>query len=175
MSDVAAVLVAALAAGAGTAAVAWASLVGLRRRNQVVPGHAGPAPVSWAGAHTPEARLHRRLRDAMAAARALPDLGGTDAGTWAELDRYALALDARLVAIARLPGHVQGPPLARVGADIEALEDAIGALTAQVTATGSRPDEAIRAFSERAAQLDEARAEIDAIEAGGPLPPQPEP
>ena len=33
-----------------------------RRSSQVVPGHDSPAPPGWARGHSPEARLHRRLR-----------------------------------------------------------------------------------------------------------------
>src|SRR3954454_9310625 len=40
--------------------------------NEVVPGRATKAPAEWAGAHTPEARMHRRLRDAVDALRANP-------------------------------------------------------------------------------------------------------
>ncbi len=40
--------------------------------NEVVPGVPTSAPKAWAGAHTPEARLHRRLRDAVMASRPTP-------------------------------------------------------------------------------------------------------
>ena len=43
-------------------------------QNEVVPGVASPAPASWAGAHTPEAKLHRRLKEAVAAALAIPSV-----------------------------------------------------------------------------------------------------
>ncbi len=37
----------------------------VRAQGQIVPGAASTAPASWAGAHTPEAKLHRRLGDAV--------------------------------------------------------------------------------------------------------------
>ena len=40
--------------------------------NEVVPGGKSAAPASWAGAHSPEAKLHRRLGDAVRAARNNP-------------------------------------------------------------------------------------------------------
>lgn len=137
-----------------------------RRANQVVPGVAGSAPASWAGAHTAEARLHRRLRDAMAAMRAVPGLDAASPGGRVELDRYALALDERLVAVAAVPESVRAPALARVTADIEALESAVGALTTQAVSGGPAPGDAIRLLSQHMASLDEARAELDALDPG---------
>lgn len=171
------VLVAAIALAlvAVSAAVAAALVVAVRRRmrrgNEVVPGHPSPAPGSWARAHRPEAVLHRRLRDAMAALRTMPDIDGPSPGTAAELDRYALALDHRIVAVAAVPERVRGPALARVTEDVEAIESAVGNLATQVGAGSHRRDEAIRALIEHVARLDEARAEIDALDAGAVPPP----
>lgn len=39
----------------------------------LIPGVPTNAPASWAGSHDPEARMHRRLRDALAALRANRD------------------------------------------------------------------------------------------------------
>lgn len=157
-------------AGAAVAVLAVEIRRRQRRANQVVPGVDGPAPASWAGAHTPEARLHRRLRDAMAALRAVPGLDAATPGGRVELDRYAVALDERLVAVAAVPESVRAPALDRVTADIEALESAVGALNTQVAGGGPAMGDAVRSLSQRMAQLDEARAELDALEAGA-LPP----
>lgn len=170
MSALAVVLAAALVAVAAVAVLALEIRRRQRRANQVVPGVDGPAPASWAGAHTPEARLHRRLRDAMAALRAVPGVDAATPGGRAELDRYALALDERLVAVAAVPETVRAPALGRVTADIEALESAVGALTTQVASGGAEAGDAVRSLSQWMAQLDEARAELDALESGA-LPP----
>jgi hypothetical protein len=167
VSALAVVLTAAVAgAGAAVAGLALAIRRRQRRANQVVPGIDGPAPASWAGAHTPEARLHRRLRDAMAALRAVPGLDAVWPGGRAELDRHALALDEQLVAAAAVPESVRAPALDRVTADIEALESAVGALTTQLAGGGPAFGDAIRLLSQHMASLDEARAELDALESG---------
>jgi hypothetical protein len=164
VSALAVVLAAALVAGATVAVLALQIRRRQRRANQVVPGIDGSAPASWAGAHTPEARLHRRLRDAMAALRAVPGLDAVTPGGRAELDRYALALDERLVAVAAVPESERAPALGRVTADIEALESAVGGLTTQVASGRPAMGDAVRSLSQRMAQLDEARAELDALE-----------
>ena len=96
------------------------------KANQVVPGTATRAPAEWAGAHSPEARLHRRLRDAVGALRANPAM--EDA--WmlearVSLEQHALAVDERLVAVAALPERVRAEPLATVAAAVDAVEAAV--------------------------------------------------
>ena len=99
--------------------------------NEVVPGTATRAPAEWAGAHTPEARLHRRLRDAVEALRANPtmeDAYRLDARV--SLEQHALAVDERLIAVAALPGGVRAEPLAGVAAAVDAVEAAVASLVA---------------------------------------------
>lgn len=97
--------------------------------NVVVPGTVTRAPAEWAGAHTPEARLHRRLRDAVEALRANPameDAFRMDARV--ALEQHALAVDERLIAVAALPDGVRTEPLASVGAAVDSVEAAVAAL-----------------------------------------------
>lgn len=147
------------------AAVAWAVAArrvgeGQRAANQVVPGTATAAPAAWAGAHTPEARLHRRLRDAVAAAAVTA--GGDAIGTFdvrATLEQQALALDQRLVAAAALPETTRSAAVAQVAVAVESLEAAVAALVASL-ATGS--DTAAQdEVAERLRALEAARAELE--------------
>ena len=101
------------------------------KANEVVPGTATRAPAEWAGAHTPEARLHRRLRDAVAAVRAgsgMEDAWALDARV--ALEQHALAVDERLIAVAGLPERVRAEPLAGVSAAVDAVEAAVASLVA---------------------------------------------
>lgn len=151
MSVVLIVLVVVLAAAvAGGAAVASSQRRRFAAANQVLPGTATSAPAAWAGAHTGEARLHRRLRDAVAALRANPSL--EDA--WAmesrvALEQHALAVDQRLVAVAALPERVRAEPLAAVAAAVEAVESAVASLAT----TGPELD--------RRTGLDQAMLEVE--------------
>jgi hypothetical protein len=123
--------------------------------NVVVPGTATTAPAEWAGAHTPEARMHRRLRDAVAAVRANPameDAFMIDARV--SLEQQALAVDERLIAVAALPERVRAEPLASVSAAVDAVEAAVAALVAGPTArTGL--DQAMAEVADRVALLEE--------------------
>ena len=118
--------------------------------NEVVPGTATRAPAEWAGAHTPEARLHRRLRDAVEAVRANPALEDV----WmlearVALEHHALAVDERLVAVAALPERVRAEPMAGVAAAVDAVEAAVTKLVV------SGPDGSGRSA------LDQAMAEVE--------------
>ena len=171
---VVALFLVAVVAAVATVAITAAVRRSARRSTQVVPGHDSPAPPGWARGHTPEARLHRRLRDAVAALRALPDTGGPSAAVWADLDRYALTLDQVLVSVAALPEGVREPALARCTADVEAIEAAAGRLAEQAAAGSLRGVEIVTALGEQVEHLTAARAEVDAIESGDPpVPPSP--
>ena len=52
------------------AVVALRNKAAFERSNELIPGVRSVAPTSWAGSHEPEARLHRRLIQALDALRA---------------------------------------------------------------------------------------------------------
>jgi hypothetical protein len=123
--------------------------------NVVVPGTGTKAPAEWAGAHTPEARLHRRLRDAVAAVRANPameDAFMMDARV--SLEQQALAVDERLMAVAALPESVRTEPLASVAAAVDAVEAAVAALVSGPEA-GRSLDQAMSEVADQVAQLEQ--------------------
>ncbi|HEX2119256.1 MAG TPA: hypothetical protein VHF91_08735 [Acidimicrobiales bacterium] len=123
--------------------------------NAVVPGTATQAPPEWAGAHSPEARLHRRLRDAVTAVRANPALEDAfmmDARV--SLEQQALAVDERLIAVAALPERVRAEPLASVAAAVEAVEAAVAAVVAgPVEGQRGGVDQAMAEVADRVSQL----------------------
>jgi hypothetical protein len=65
--------------------------------NELIPGRASAGPAEWAGAHTPEARLHRRLVDVVDALRAHPLLeeGTGRLEARVELEEQVAAIDER--------------------------------------------------------------------------------
>jgi hypothetical protein len=134
--------------------------------NQVVPGVATRAPASWAGAHTPEARLHRRLRDAVASLRANASIGGVGLlEARVALEQQALAVDERLVVVASLPERTRPGQLAPVAEAVDAVEAAVASLlTAGPALDPARSADVERALAdvrERVALLAEARTELD--------------
>jgi hypothetical protein len=116
-------------AAAGGLTVVTGQRAKFAKANQVVPGLPSRAPAAWAGAHSPEALLHRRLRDAVAAMRANPAVkDGWAIDSRVALEQHALAVDDRLVAVAALPASVRGQPLAAVADAVAAVEAAVASL-----------------------------------------------
>ena len=136
--------------------------------NEVVPGVPTGAPKAWAGAHSPEARLHRRLRDAMTALRANRSLDEPAMVDVREaIQREALAIDDRLVAAAALPKSVRDDPLAQVAQAVEAVEQAVAELVTLRGPGAGDTVQALDAVRTRLALVESARAELDAL---GALP-----
>ncbi|MBL8775007.1 MAG: hypothetical protein JNK12_03710 [Acidimicrobiales bacterium] len=122
-----------VAAGlAGAAALAIRARRDYRAGNEVIPGRPTAAPAEWAGAHTPEARLHRRLVDVVASLRAHPLLeeGTGRLEARVELEEQVAAVDERLIAAAALPERVRDEPLALVEEEVAAMEQAAADLVA---------------------------------------------
>lgn len=146
--------------------------------NEVVPGRATSAPPEWAGAHTPEARLHRRLIDAVAALRAHPllDEGSGRLEARVSLEEEIVAVDEQLVAVAALPEPVRADPLARLQEQVAAIERAVAAIAGAGAGVGETGAAAAPAALEQQAadltdQLDDlarTRAELDAMPASEP-------
>jgi hypothetical protein len=132
--------------------------------NEVVPGTTSSAPPSWAGDHTPEAKLHRRLRDAVAA---LPrdDAGVLEARV--AIEQLALAVDSQLVTVSRLPERVRAEPLAQVVAAVEAVEDGVARVAANELGQhgAAEVEAALQRLQERVELLAQAHQELDE---GGP-------
>lgn len=165
-----------VAVAAGAAAVVWAVRAQSRSRglsNQVVPGTPTRAPASWAGSHDPEARLHRRLRDAVAALR---NATGIHTDTAAlelrvELEQHALALDDALVDAAGLPAQARTEPLAHIEAGVDRLEAAVAEMATRTAADAYRRIEGVAADARsRHELLAAARLEIDRASHAGASP-----
>ena len=143
--------------------------------NQVVPGVATKAPESWAGSHHLEARLHRRLRDAMTALRANQafDHDGALLDLRVELEHQAVALDDRLVVIAALPAEHRHEHLEKAAESVATIEATVAVLAGR---EADRAQVALQAALDRAREhtdlLDQIQAELDQLEQGGPAAPE---
>jgi len=166
------VLLLGLAVVALVAAVAVAGVIALRnkstfeRDSQLAPGLSTSAPTSWAGSHDPEARLHRRLRDAMAALSANQafDYDGSLLDLRVELEQQAMALDEQLVVTAALPLHVRRRPLEQIAAVVAVIEQAVADLAVSSTGEAAvRLNAAIDDVRTRTSLVAEARAALDAL------------
>lgn len=132
--------------------------------NEIIPGVPTSAPTAWAGAHSPEARLHRRLRDAMTALRANRSLDEPAlVGVREALEREALAIDERLVAAAALPKGTRDEPIGQVALAVDAVEATVADIVSRRGPGTAATDDALAEVRARLAAVEEARAELEAI------------
>ncbi|MEO6124872.1 MAG: hypothetical protein ABIR32_14300 [Ilumatobacteraceae bacterium] len=153
--------------GAGVGAIAVRQKQNFAKANEIVPGRATAAPAGWAGAHSAEAKLHRRLGESVAALRANVTLSdGAFMESRASIENAAQAIDERLIAAASLPRGDRETAIAAVEPDVVALEASVAALAQP--AVGSTPqqmlDDSVRAAQIRLDALAAAQAELDQIE-----------
>ncbi|MDG1266259.1 MAG: hypothetical protein P8O03_08035 [Ilumatobacter sp.] len=136
-------------------------------QNQVVPGRSSPAPASWAGAHSREAKLHRRLGNAVRGAHANPRL--VELGLAAQLrsiDAEAMAIDERLVAAAGLPAAHRDATIESLEASVVQLEKAVVDVVNSISVAESKQqlEQAVSAADLKLQALAAARAEVEMID-----------
>ncbi|OBA78708.1 hypothetical protein A9W99_23930 [Mycobacterium sp. 1164966.3] len=153
---VAVILTLAVIAGLAVAVVAVVNANQQRaiaRANQLIPGRPTHAPRTWAVSHDPEARLHRRLRDAMSALHAVNALDtGSTLVLRADLEQTALSLDDHLVAVAHLAPDHKDELLQSITTTVESIEAAVARYAAAATSPDTTALEADLAMVQR--QLD---------------------
>lgn len=138
--------------------------------NEVVPGVPTNAPKEWAGAHSVEARLHRRLRDAMTALRANRSLDEPAMVEVREaIEREALAVDDRLVAAAALPKGVRDEPILQVTGAVEGIEAMVAEVVLLRGPSAADTAQRLGHVRTRLALVAEARAELEGVGGSGSL------
>ena len=125
----------------------------ITRANQVSAGRPTLAPPSWALSHDPEARLHRRLRDAVAALATVSTVEtGTSLILRVDLEQGAADLDDHLVAISRLPPADRAARLQTAAAAVECIEAGVAHYVAAALPAPAAPQ----------AELGAAQRQLDA-------------
>lgn len=117
------VLLVVLGAGGFAVALAVNGKRGYDKQGQIVPGEKSGAPAHWAGDHSPEAKIHRRLGELVRGLRSteMPDdVRLLDARVTVE--QQAVAIDKLLIAVAALPkGEKRSARIAEISATVEQL------------------------------------------------------
>ncbi len=172
-----------LAAGGFAFALARQGRKDYQAQGQVVPGVASEAPASWAGAHTREAKLHRRLGESVRSLHALQATGSESVRMLelrVELEQQALEVDRRLIAAAALPAATRDGALDKVEQAVATVEQAATELVTQAVGDPSG-DRGLQGVADQIRLAAEARAELDELEqlgidaAGGGWSPATEP
>lgn len=119
------VIIACVAAVAGVFVMTRRIRDNALQANEIIPGQKTTAPASWAGSHDPEARLHRRIRDALSLLRSDPklDYDGARIDARVRIEFAATELDNRLVAAARSPERFRKDIVAQAEAAVTELEN----------------------------------------------------
>lgn len=141
----------------------------LRRRNRVCATHPSSAPLHWLVSPAPGARLHRRLRNAVAVAH----LAGAHARVpelVAEVEEHALALDHHVVITAQLARRERQRrwrQLDRQIADLEALTARLVTASVEAAHRPALPSagvDPLARIAERLDALEAARDELVGVE-----------
>ncbi|MQY31474.1 hypothetical protein [Nocardia aurantia] len=143
----------------GVIAVLAVVTAGQRRsmaeENEVIPGTPTRAPTAWARSHDVEAKLHRRLRDAMTALHAVAAYDtAASLSMRSGLEQSALAVDHHLVAVAALPRPHRERQLPEVTLAVETIEAGV----ADYTTATTKPD-----LSALEADLTAVQSRLDAV------------
>ncbi len=169
------ILVAVAAAVAAVAGVGIAFAVGAtavaknnKERNQVVPGEKSAAPANWSGSHEREAKLHRRLRDAVAGLHTIAANDPSLSSTVAAVDKDALDIDHQLVAASLLAPRFKEQALNELAEAVEQLEEIAAHAVGSSTRVSERSvREQLEDLSDRLKSMRLARAEVDEADRRG--------
>ena len=135
--------------------------------NEIVPGVPTNAPKEWAGAHSPEARMHRRLRDAVAALQSNASLDAPDmVAVRADLEAQALAVDERLIAAAALSKSLREEPLRQVEEAVQSIEEAVAGVVGLRGPSMGSIEQGLDDVRTRMRHVEEAHAELEGLTPG---------
>lgn len=138
-----------------------------RKGQEISPGTASAVPLGWAGAHTPEAKLHRRLGKAMSGLRAATEDDALVGANVIVVEREALKIEQQLVAASMMAERLKGPAIAELSTAVDQIENVSAQLIQRSAELSSGDVQAqLSELSERLDLLDQARAELDQ----GPTP-----
>ncbi len=112
--------------------VAFAVALAGKSKRRATEALGGPAlaanvPREWAGAHSPEAKMHRRLAAAATALSSQPMGGAVDIEKRVAVEQQILQVDQQLVAAATVPGSRKAELLAELEPLVTAVESSVAA------------------------------------------------
>jgi hypothetical protein len=155
----------------GVAAVVLAVALGARAIGRdatkdlaLLPGLSPKVPPSWHGSHDPEARLWRRLRDAVRGVQASDaqylGAGGTSAG----IEHQAVRVEEQLIAVSRIARSLRPPVVAKLENEVATIERLCAEHISQQAGLSSPAAAAeLWARPEVAAELDAMSERLDLI------------
>ena len=119
------------------AVVAFAVALSRRSKAQLAAGLESPpgmpsgAPAEWAGQHTPEAKMHRRLTGLARSLAAMPLGGAAEIERRVAVEQRIQQLDQRLIGLASAPEVARREAIAAMESEVAATEAEVGALATE--------------------------------------------
>ncbi len=141
---------------------------------EVAPGVPSKAPANWVGAHSEEAKLHRRLVTATTSLRRTADLEPSLNASVAGIEAEAIRLDAELVNASMLSPDLKAKVLARLAEAVAAIEGVVERAVLNHDRGTLEPaplKRELEAFDDQIVAIRQAWEEIDEIDPPGT--PQP--
>jgi hypothetical protein len=102
---------------------------------EVPPGMPAGAPREWAGSHTPEAKMHRRLLGMARTLAAVPLGDAAAIERRVDVERRIQELDGRLIALAAAPDEARRAAVSALEPEVATADNEVAAL-----AVGPAPD-----------------------------------
>ena len=96
-----------------------------------VPGMPAGAPPEWAGQHTPEAKMHRRLVVLARSLAALPLGDAASIERRAGVEQHIRQLDQRLIDVALAPDAARAAAVAALEPEVGSVETEVGLLATE--------------------------------------------
>ena len=98
---------------------------------ETAPGMPTGAPPEWAGQHTPEAKMHRRLVGLATSLAAVPLGDAASIERRSAVEQRIQQLDQRLISVALAPDAARGDAVAALEPEVAAAEAEVGALATE--------------------------------------------
>ncbi|MDT5076989.1 MAG: hypothetical protein QOJ80_1626 [Mycobacterium sp.] len=98
---------------------------------EVVPGMPTGAPAEWAGQHTPEAKLHRRLTGLARSLAAIPLGDAASIERRSTVEQHIQQLDQRLIGLASAPDAARQEAVAELEPEVASAEAEVGKLATE--------------------------------------------
>ena len=95
------------------------------------PGMPAGAPAEWAGQHTPEAKMHRRLTGLARTLAAMPLGDAASIERRSAVEQRIQQLDQRLIGLASAPDAARREAVAALEPEVAAAEAEVGALATE--------------------------------------------
>lgn len=141
---------------------------------ELVPGTPSGAPAHWFGSHEPEAKLFRRLQEAVKGLHAMGQANPQALETVISVEHQAQRLEDQLVAASHIADRLKPQVIAQLDSAVAQIEEIAASVIGRESGmVNSGVKKELDALAERLDVLDRARIEVDEAERGQlPGPPQ---